>query len=61
MVALIPSGSFYWLENTGTGKMVLMGTRALSNEASMKIDYETRQDVNAGKKGDPPKAAKILI
>jgi hypothetical protein len=49
------------LENTGDGKMVLLGARALSNEASMKIDFETRKDLNAGKKGDPPKATKILV
>jgi mannose-6-phosphate isomerase-like protein (cupin superfamily) len=61
MVALIPGGQFYQLENSSKDKMVLMGTRALSNEASMKIDYETRKDLNEGKKGTPPKATKVLV
>jgi mannose-6-phosphate isomerase-like protein (cupin superfamily) len=60
-ISLIPGGKFYQLENTGSGKMVLLGARALSNEASMKIDFETRKDINAGKKGAPPKATKILV
>ncbi len=62
MIALIPGGSFYWLENTGEGQMVLLGSRALSVEASLKIDYETREDINKGKdKGPIPKGTKILI
>lgn len=60
MVALIPGGQFYQLENTGQSKMVLMGTRALSDEASMKIDFETRKDISRDK-GDPPKATRILV
>lgn len=61
MVALIPGGGFYWLENTGTGKMILLGARGLSDEASQKIDYVTRKNLNEGKKGDPPKYTKILV
>lgn len=62
MIALIPGGKFYQLKNTGSGKMVMIGARALSNEASLKIDYETRKDINEGRqKGDPPKATQILV
>ncbi|WP_102349036.1 cupin domain-containing protein [Bacillus sp. Marseille-P3661] len=61
MVALIPGGQFYWIKNTGSSKMVLMGSRALSYEQSMKIDYTSRENVNAHKLKEPPKATKILI
>jgi mannose-6-phosphate isomerase-like protein (cupin superfamily) len=44
MVALIQGGSFYSLENTGTGPMVLMGPRTGPNSANKHINYETRQD-----------------
>jgi mannose-6-phosphate isomerase-like protein (cupin superfamily) len=45
MVALIEGGSFYRLENTGTGPMILMGTRTGPNSANQHIDYATRQDM----------------
>jgi mannose-6-phosphate isomerase-like protein (cupin superfamily) len=45
MVALIEGGSFYQLENTGTGPMVLMGTRTGPNSANKHINYETREDM----------------
>jgi mannose-6-phosphate isomerase-like protein (cupin superfamily) len=45
MAALITGGSWYWLENTGDGPMVMMGTRSGSSEGTVKIDYETRQPV----------------
>ncbi|WP_102348700.1 cupin domain-containing protein [Bacillus sp. Marseille-P3661] len=61
MVALIPGGNFYWLENTGESKMVLLGSRALSDEESQKIDFVTRKNVHAHKMGEPPKYTKILV
>jgi mannose-6-phosphate isomerase-like protein (cupin superfamily) len=61
MIALIPGGSFYWLKNTGTGKMILLGARGLSDEASQKIDFVTRKNINEGQKGDPPKHTVILV
>ena len=45
MVALIQGGSFYQLENTGTGPMILMGTRTGPNSANQHINYETRRDM----------------
>jgi uncharacterized cupin superfamily protein len=52
MVALITGGSFYQLENTGNGHMILMGHRSGSQDNVMIIDYATRQDI---RKGDGPK------
>ncbi len=57
--ALVTGGSFYQLENTGTGPMILMGTRSGSQENIKIIDYKTRKDLRAGGKevrvqrGDP--------
>ncbi len=45
MVALIEGGSFYRLENTGDGPMVLMGTRTGPHKDNKHIDYETRKDM----------------
>ena len=45
MVALIEGGSFYKLENTGTGPMVLMGTRTGPHKDNQHINYETRKDM----------------
>jgi len=61
MVALIPGGSFYELENSGTGKLVMLGARSLSDQASKRIDYVTRQEVKIREKGEPPKATQILV
>ena len=46
MVATITGGSFYQLENTGTGAMVLMGNRSGPSEAIQHINYELRKDIN---------------
>lgn len=43
MVALIPGGAFYQLENSGDGPMVLMGNRAGAQEESLYVHYETRK------------------
>jgi mannose-6-phosphate isomerase-like protein (cupin superfamily) len=45
MVATITGGSFYQLENTGTGPMVLMGNRSGPSEAIQHINYELRKDI----------------
>jgi hypothetical protein len=49
MAALITSGSFYQLENTGPRG--LMGHRSGSQDNVMIIDYVTRQDIR--KSGGP--------
>ena len=51
MAALITGGSFYQLENTGNGHMVLMGHRSGNQDNVMHIDYVTRQDIR--KSGGP--------
>jgi mannose-6-phosphate isomerase-like protein (cupin superfamily) len=45
MAALITGGSFYQLENTGHGPMILMGHRSGNQDGVMHIDYVTRQDI----------------
>jgi len=60
MVALITGGSFYQLENTGTGPMILMGNRSGSSEGTQTIGYETRQELFP-KNGPPPKGTQILV
>jgi mannose-6-phosphate isomerase-like protein (cupin superfamily) len=45
MAALITGGSFYQLENTGKGPMVLMGNRSGPSEAIQHINYELRKDI----------------
>src|SRR5712692_5391386 len=41
MVGLIEAGSFYQLENTGDGPMVLLGHHALASQKETTILYET--------------------
>ncbi len=48
--ALVTGGSFYQLENTGAGPMILMGNRSGSQEDIKIIDYKTRKDLRAGGK-----------
>ena len=45
MAALINGGSFYKLENTGDGPMIMMGNRTGPQDDIMIIDYETRKDI----------------
>lgn len=47
VAALIEGGSFYQLENTGTGPMILMGTRTGPVSANKHINYATREDLLA--------------
>ena len=51
MAALITGGSFYQLENTGTGHMIMMGHRSGNQDNVAIIDYVTRQDIR--KTGGP--------
>ncbi len=45
--ALITGGSFYQLENTGSGPMIMMGNRSGSQDDIKHINYETREDLRA--------------
>jgi len=45
--ALITGGSFYQLENTGSGPMIMMGNRSGPQEDIMIIDHATRKDLRA--------------
>lgn len=47
MAALINGGSFYQLENSGSGPMVLMGNRSGNQDNVKIIDYLTRKDIRA--------------
>ena len=47
MAALITGGSFYMLENTGNGPMILMGNRSGNQDNIKHINYETRKDLRA--------------
>jgi hypothetical protein len=47
MVATITGGSFYRLQNSGSGPMVLMGNRSGPSEAIQHINYELRKDIKA--------------
>lgn len=58
MVALIEGGTFYQLQNTGTGPMVMMGTRTGPRTANKHITYETKQDVT-GIRPKRPRGEKV--
>ena len=45
MAALITGGSFYQLENSGAGPMIMMGNRSGPAEKIQIIDYVTRKDI----------------
>jgi mannose-6-phosphate isomerase-like protein (cupin superfamily) len=45
MAALINGGSFYKLENTGDGPMIMMGNRTGPQDDIMIIDHKTRKDI----------------
>ena len=45
--ALINGGSFYQLENSGSGPMIMMGYRSGSQDTVKIIDYVTRKDIRA--------------
>ena len=54
MAALITGGSFYMLENTGDGPMVMMGNRSGSQDTIKHINYDTREDLRADGEPDIP-------
>lgn len=47
MAALIRGGSFYALENTGSGPLIFMGTRSGPHASNKRIGYDTRQEAPA--------------
>ena len=59
--ALITAGSFYQLENSGTEKMVMLGTRASSEEAVQTIGYETRKELFPREDTTAPRSTSILV
>ncbi len=48
MAALITGGSFYMLENSGDGPMILMGNRSGNQKNIKHINYDTREDLRVG-------------
>lgn len=48
MAALVTGGSFYRLENTGDGPMILMGNRSGSQDTVQIIDHKTRKNLRSG-------------
>ncbi|MBI2756841.1 MAG: cupin domain-containing protein [Chloroflexi bacterium] len=63
-IALMPGGQFYQLANVTQEKVVLLGARTLSQEKSLKIDYETRKPIFYGdEKADRPEptGTRILV
>jgi mannose-6-phosphate isomerase-like protein (cupin superfamily) len=55
-VALIEGGSFYQVMNSGTGPMVMMGTRTGPRENNTHINHETREHMRAPKR---PRGEKV--
>jgi hypothetical protein len=45
MVATITGESFYQLENSGDGPMIMMGNRSGPSEEIQHINYELRKDI----------------
>lgn len=65
-VALIPGGQFYQLENTGTGRMIMLGSRGAANAADKTISYETREQVlypgmKAGEERPLPRGTQLYV
>src|SRR5437667_11084872 len=48
-LASVTGGTFYYLENTGTGPMVMVGNGSGERAKDMKIDYETRKNSRGAK------------
>ncbi len=63
MAGLITGGSFYQLENTGSGPMVMMGHHSRCTEEGKTILYETREELKrpGQVKGAKPTHTKILV
>jgi len=45
MVAMVTGGSFYQLENTGSGPMIMMGNRSGPEETLKTISHETGKEI----------------
>ncbi len=60
MVALITGGSFYQLENSGDGPMIMMGNRSGSSEEIQTISYATREELFPTNDA-PPRGTRILV
>ena len=52
MSALITGGSFYQLDNTGEGPMVIMGTRSGHKDANQHILHSTGENKRAKKNAE---------
>ena len=64
MVGLITGGSFYQLENTGDGPMVMMGHHSRPTQTSKTILHETRKELirpGQQKSTEAPKSTTILV
>jgi mannose-6-phosphate isomerase-like protein (cupin superfamily) len=64
MIGLITGGSFYQLENTGHGPMVMLGHHSRPTQTSKTILHETRKElVRPGqqKSTEPPRHTEILV
>lgn len=48
MLASVTGGTFYYLENTGDGPMMMVGNGSGDRKTSAKIDYETRKSTRGG-------------
>ena len=65
-VALIPGGQFYQLNNTGSGRMIMLGNRGAANAADKTILHATREQVlypgmKAGEERPLPTGTRILV
>ena len=62
MAGLITGGSFYQLENTGTGPMILMGHHSGSQEVIKTIAHDTRELLYAQyQSSEAPTSTRILV
>jgi mannose-6-phosphate isomerase-like protein (cupin superfamily) len=63
MAGLITGGSFYQLENTCDGPMVMMGHHSRNSQTSKTILHETRKElIRPGRvEAEPPKFTEILV
>ena len=57
MLATITGGTFYQLENSGNGAMVIILSRSGSEKETKKIDYVTRKEVTEHRHYVPEDAA----
>ena len=48
MLASVTGGTFYYLENTGDGPMLMVGSGSGDRKKDAKIDYETRKSTRGG-------------